>query len=85
MILNMIFKMIDKNFMNNLTKAKHLNMIQPLRYYRGNTSGVIPTIFSNNREAYRPNTELLAKGGLFQNQSTTPKKFNKMSSAIRRL
>jgi len=80
-----IFNLIDTNFMKNLSKAKHLNSAQPLRYIRGNTSGPVPTIFSNTREAYRPNTQLLGKGVLFRNQSTTRKKYNKMSSAIRRL
>jgi hypothetical protein len=81
-----IFKLINIDFMNNLSKAKHLNTIQPLRRYaRVNTSGGIPTIFPHTiREAYRPNTQLIGKGVLFRNQSTTRKKFKKMSSVIRK-
>ena len=45
-----IFKLINIDFMNNLSKAKHLNTIQPLRRYaRVNTSGGIPTIFPHHR------------------------------------
>jgi hypothetical protein len=81
-----IFRMIDANYMNNFAMSRYLNSTQPLRYQRGSVNVLgIPTIFSNNREAYRPNTQLIAKGVAFKNQPTSRAKYNKMSSAIRKL
>jgi len=82
-----IFKMIEKNFMNNLSNAAKLNTTNPLSYPRANIrSGRTPTIFPYTiRESYRPNTMILGRGILFRNQSTTRKKFKKMNSVMRKL
>jgi len=81
-----IFKMIDANFMNNLSNAEKQNMEDPLSYPRANIRpGRTPAIFPYTvREAYRPNTMILGRGVLFRNQSTTRKKFKKMSSVMRK-
>jgi len=75
-----IFKMIDANFISNLSNAKNLNRQLPLWDPRVNTRpGRVPTIFPyTTREAYRPNTQMLGRQ-LFNNQS------KKMSSIIRKL
>jgi hypothetical protein len=82
-----IFKMIDANFMNNLSKSKNLNTTNPLSYPRFNTKpGHTPAIFPHTiREPYRPNTQMLGRGVLFKNKHTSPEKFKKMSSIMRRL
>jgi hypothetical protein len=80
-----IFKLIDANFISNLSNAKNLNRQLPLWDPRFNTRpGRVPTIFPYTiREAYRPNTQMLGRQ-LFNNQYATPEKFKKMNSAMRK-
>ena len=79
--------MIEKNFMNNLSNAAKLNTADPLSDPRFNTKpGHTPAIFPHTiREPYRPNTQMLGRGVLFKNKHTSPEKFKKMSSIMRKL
>jgi len=82
-----IFNMIDTNYMKNYITARHLNITRPLTHLRaaGDIVKNIRVIYPNNREAYRQNSELLAKGVAFAHQPTSNQKYSMLKSVIGKL